>query len=1664
MPALARVPSTIEDDEVLSRVMEIAHSDNFPDSIGPPSGFVQLLEQFVRFATGDQTFWDNPEFFYKRVRNVWDQTSKRKAGASLIDFRIEQDDPSSGSPKTLENAKLILCLCTDDKPFLVDSVSAAINDAGKSIHFFVNTIIEVSRNAQGSRKIGAKDNRESILYAELDPPIDDAEVENLRASLREVLNEVDHAVMDWQPMRESLQAAIDSIKAINFNRDHSEKFDDLEEAVAFLTWVLNGNFSFFGMRYYNYSTKGSEVSFEQNISAALGILKNKDRRILKNTYSDNGKLSQAVATFLTSDESILVAKSNTISQVHRKVYQDYIGVKNYDKNGKMIGEYRFVGLFTADAYNHSVFDIPLLRKKVQAVLDMAPFSSGGHNKKALINILETYPRDELFQVDVQTIADSSFEILRLYKRPRAKLIMRRDRFDRFISAFVFIPRDLFNSDRRKAIGALLAKTFRGRVSAFYPFFSDASLVRVHYIIGLNPGAPQGPGLGVLNEQIKVLCQDWSTDLSNEMRRTHEWAVPPGLFERYSRAFDAGYRDHIGPEEAVEDIIKLESLKTGEKINSDIIVSAHQRRADDNIDFGVKLIKCGSSLQLSEIIPTLENFGLKVISEKDYSVHVENPKSGEDEEYGIQDFRLKWQFKNKFDLSVFKSKFEQGLSAVLAGKCEDDGFNALIVAAGLEWREAWLLRACSKYHLQAGFSFSQNYLEEVLSKHPQITNLLIEVFHARFKPDARTIKERDDQASGFAKSIISELNQVSSLDEDRIFRRFLDLIMAIIRTNFYQLDNEGHGKPVISLKIDSKMITELPDPKPYREIFVSGPMVDGVHLRFGPIARGGLRWSDRREDFRTEVLGLVKAQRVKNAVIVPTGSKGGFYPKQLPTSKDRVEIYEAGRTAYQFYINALLDVTDNIVDGKIIPPDRVFAFDEEDPYLVVAADKGTAKFSDTANEISLTRNFWLGDAFASGGSVGYDHKVMGITARGAWEAVKRHFREKGKDIQSETFTVAGVGDMSGDVFGNGMLLSKKIRLIAAFDHRDIFIDPEPDEKTSYKERERLFQLPSSSWQDYKGELISKGGGVFSRSVKSITVSKQMGTVLGITEKTVTPNELIKAILKSPVELFWMGGIGTYFKAKGEEDRFVGDRANDAIRITADEMQMQVIGEGANLGLTQAARIAYAQNGGAINTDAIDNSAGVDSSDHEVNIKILLKEAIDRKFLKAQEREALLASMTEDVGYHVLRHNYDQTRGLSLLEARAPMELDGQSRFLIAMEEQGRINREVENLPSSEAIELMKEQGSGLTRPELAVLLAYAKLWLVDEIVKSRLPDDRLMSEELRQYFPEQLHAYGEAIEHHRLRREIIATQMANEIVDTCGITFIHDIILTTGASVEHIVLCYEAARQIYDLNDFAASLKKLDNDIAAQVQNDLYFEASSLLKEQTYRLVTDSQSLKMIDEGGLFSLINHYKEHVSSIKRDYKQFAPPGAAQIVESRYQTWKELGTPEALAREAALFPALERALDIVDIAEETGWSAGNAGSVFFVMGRLLQLDFVREHLRKQPPDDGFDTRATRRLLEELTRQQKALTLNLVKRYKGAPNEKNKDWVNDLIIQWYKEHKDEMQRFTKFMDEIDVSINSLDNNLANSMSGFMGVSKLSLLVRQLAEINERIFDEGYNS
>ena len=1150
-----------------------------------------------------------------------------------------------------------------DAPFLVDSVMAELVDGGGGVMAMFHPLI---RHGSGLR---------SVIQVWLEPLGED-HAPHIVAGLKTTLADVRLAVGDFEAMATQLSISIAELRATAPATDPEALAEDL----AFLEWLSAGHFVFLGARTYEYprTQGGGYAAEEPTIDAAcnLGVLRDPSRPVLRRG-SEPAVLSPQMRRELARAAPLVVAKSNLKSVVHRRVYMDYVGLRRYAADGKPSGEVRFVGLFTAQAYDEPARAVPLIRRKVTSVMTRAGLALGSHNEMRLANILETYPRDELFQIDEEDLLETALGVLHLSDRPRVKLFTRRDPFDRFVSILFYAPRERYDARLREEVGRRLAEAFGGRISAYYPNYSDAPLARVHYIIGVTPGRHAEPDVGQLERAIAELARTWSDDFEAIVRRRALPEEAAAVLTVWDGAFPPGYRDRYGPAEGLADLAAIGRIGDDAPLG----VRAFRHADDSPRCFRLKVYRKGAQAVLTDVLPILEDMGLMALAEDGFPL-APLQADGSRRKVWVHEFELEDPRGERLSFEAVRGVFEEAFLAVWTGQAECDGFNRLVLELAITWRQAALIRALARYRLQSGLDPSAQLQQQALSDFPEVAALILELFAQRLDPTAEgDAKSRAAQAKAIEAAIEEALQAVESLDADRVLRRIAALVGAIQRTNFYQAGPVGQPKPYISFKVASRELQDLPDPKPYREIFVASPAVEGVHLRLGPVARGGLRWSDRRDDFRTEVLGLVKAQQVKNAVIVPVGSKGGFFPKRLPKGGTADETRAAAVEAYKTFLDGLLDLTDNIgADGSVIHPPQVLALDGDDPYLVVAADKGTATFSDIANGVAQSYGFWLGDAFASGGSAGYDHKAMGITARGAWEGVKRHFRELGKDIQSEPFSVVGVGDMSGDVFGNGMLLSKQIQLFAAFDHRHVFLDPDPDAARSWAERQRLFALPRSSWDDYDKSLISEGGGVFPRTAKSVVLTPQVKALLDLKPDQTSMADLIGAILKARVELIYLGGIGTYVKGAAETNLQVGDKANDAVRIDGRDLRCKVVGEGANLGFTQAGRIEYALAGGRIDTDAIDNSAGVDTSDHEVNIKILTGMAERAGALKPADRDALLASMTDDIAAHVLSHNYDQTLALSVMESRSVQDLDAYERFMVTLEGKGRLDRALEGLPS------------------------------------------------------------------------------------------------------------------------------------------------------------------------------------------------------------------------------------------------------------------------------------------------------------------------------------------------------------------------------------------------
>lgn len=1444
----------------------------------------------------------------------------------------------------------VVTVVNDNMPFLFDSILGEITETSGEPTLVTHPVIVVRHGKGGVEEIlgdgnFAKDDgshdRLSVIHVHI-PRLTSEQASGLSERLRKILGQVHAAVHDWRPMLARLDQAISEFRYTAVPLDKKS----VAEALAFLEWLRDDNFTFLGMREFKYTGGEESGTLERAEKPGLGILSDPDVLVLRRG-TEAVTTTPEIRAFLHGPEPLIVTKANAKSSVHRRIYLDYIGIKTYTAKGTLAGELRIVGLFTSTAYTRSVMKIPYLRSKAETIIAKSGFDRHDHSGKALINVLESYPRDELFQVPVPVLRKHAAAILGLVERPRVRALVRADQFDRFVSILVFVPRDRYDSVVREKIGSYLKTVFEGRLSAYYPAFPEGGLARVHFIIGRSGGKTPKVEQATIEAAIRDIVRTWEDALSDAAEASGGDQALKAIAARLPES----YRDSFSAAVALADARRIAKISAGNPIAIDYYRHAEQKPHQA----ALKIYHHGSPVALSRRVPVLENIGFRVISERTFEVG--------DEQSGlvfIHDMELENSYGKPIDLTDGGALFEDAFLSVWRGDVDNDGYNGLAQTAGLWSGEITILRAYGRYLQQVGIPQSQDFIAAALNRYPDIARGLHALFIARLGPTAET--EGVVAAKHLKAKIKDALEDVPNIDDDTIIRRYLNLIEASLRTNHFVADTKEKGQS-LAIKLDSHAVEGLPAPRPWREIFVYGSEVEGLHLRFGPVARGGLRWSDRAQDYRTEVLGLVKAQQVKNAVIVPVGAKGGFYPKKLPMSAGRDAIFEAGTSAYKNFVSSLLSITDNIGLDGVIPPAGVIRRDPDDPYFVVAADKGTATFSDTANAISEKHGFWLDDAFASGGSAGYDHKKMGITAKGAWEAVKRHFREINRDIQTSSFSVVGVGDMSGDVFGNGMLLSPKTRLIAAFDHRDIFIDPDPDMAASMAERERMFALPRSSWQDYDKTKLSEGGIIVSRNQKSITLPAAAAAAIGLAKTTATPVEIMTAILKAPVDLLWFGGIGTYLRASTETNAEVGDRANDAIRITALDVRAKVIGEGANLGVTQRARIEFGLNGGRCNSDAIDNSGGVNCSDVEVNIKIALASAMRKGSLTRPARNKLLAEMTDEVGSLVLSNNYQQTLALSIARKRGLADIAHQSRFMTALEVRGLLDRTVETLPSPAALAEREARGEPLTRAELGVLLAYAKIVLFSDIVASDVPDDAHFDRDLMGYFPDRMaKKYAAEIHGHRLRREIITRVVANDLVNRGGPSFVNRLQEATGRTAADVVRTFALVRDGFALSALYREIDALDNQIDGQVQLDLYQMVSRLI------YVTSGWYLKN-DTGTapLGQRIAELQEARKALEPKLVSLLPAFSRERIEEKRHGLFKSGAPEGLAGQLALSEVAELIPDIALTARTAGADIVAAAKAFFAVSDAFRIPRVEDAARSITPSDYYDQLALSRATDTI-------------------------------------------------------------------------------------------------
>jgi glutamate dehydrogenase len=1488
----------------------------------------------------------------------------------------------------------VIMLSHDDVPFVVDSVRMVLNEFGYQIHFIVHFGgLKVMRDAKHNITkvlpagvIEPDAVTEAPIYIEIDRIPDETAKKALEAQLLAVLEDVKLTVCDWRKM---VTRAEESLSELQSNHTALDQ-EDVAESRDFLQWLINNNFTFLGARDYKLIGDGTNRALQMIPGTGLGVLRDESNSTISKTYAEMPPQARKMAL---SKNILIIAKTNTISTVHRHTYTDYIGVKRFNAKGELIGERRFIGLYTSTAYNSSPRHIPFLRHKVNQVLTDLGFPPDSHDGKEAVHILETLPRDDLFQASHEELLDLTLGIIQLKERKQIRLFVRRDAFYRYFTCLVYVPREIFTTDLALNMQSILMEALHGTACTFNTHFSDSVLARIHYQIRVDPKAAVDYDVAKVEQDLVAIARSWSDELKDALSEKFDESRALKCFSKYHKAFPASYTECYLPKAAIKDIEKIESLS-----NENSLAMLFTQSQQQNT-LSLKLFHYDGNIVLSDVLPILEQMGLRVIGERPHEI-----KFRDGSKVWINDFDMIYTSPKLVDIEGIKDVFFDAFKKIWFGQVENDGFNRLVLEANLTWQETTLLRAYTKYFRQIGFTFSQNYIEHALIANAEITRALVQLFALRFDPHC---SHKNVDMSDLITYIEQLLDAVKSLDEDRILRRLLEVIQATLRTNYYQHDDAGQPKSYLSFKFDPNLISDLPLPKPKFEIFVYSPRMEGVHLRAGKVARGGLRWSDRREDFRTEVLGLMKAQKVKNTVIVPEGAKGGFVLKRPNLSElSREDYQKEGVACYTLFISGLLDITDNIVDGHIVPPKNVVRYDEDDPYLVVAADKGTATFSDIANGIAQQYGFWLDDAFASGGSVGYDHKKMGITSRGVWVCAKRHFKELDINPDTDDFTVVGIGDMAGDVFGNGLLMSKHAKLLAAFNHLHIFLDPNPDAAKSYEERKRLFNLPRSAWSDYNPELISAGGGVHLRTAKSIKLTPEVKEALSIKEDVLTPNELIRAILKAPVDLIWNGGIGTFVKATTETHADAGDRTNDAIRLDGVDLRARVIAEGGNLGMTQAARVEYALNGGVVNTDFIDNSAGVDCSDHEVNIKILLNSMVASGEMTKADRNKLLESMTNEVGELVLLDNYEQSQMLSLESMVALQSMDLFTQFMGDLEKEGRLDRKLECLPSDAAMVERKVNNNPLTRPEIAMLLAYSKMYLKQDILNSAVSEDAFFDKYLLTAFPKVLgDKYFEQMRQHSLRREIVSTQLCKAISDRMGVYFVDRLHRETGASVEFIIRAYAVAETIFDLENIWAQINALDYKVDTRVQYRMMLHLYYLIRRATrwflrnYSPDIDIQATVNVFAPAIIELANALPTLLDGPDKE-------GYDMVIEQ----YTSDGVPMALATRIAACSSMYTALDIIEAARQSKLPLEDMAKTYYQMGNQLELNWLRGLMNEYVVQNQWDELARAGFRDDLDRVQRELCIRVLTAklpVKGLPLSERIDlWIQSyqfLLIRWKK-------------------------------------------------------------
>ncbi|TEA59332.1 NAD-glutamate dehydrogenase [Pseudomonas sp. CH235] len=1487
-----------------------------------------------------------------------------------------------------------------DLPFLVDSVRTELNRRGYSIHTLQTTVLSVRRGSKGELleilpkgTTGEGVLHESLMYLEIDRCANAAELNVLSKELEQVLGEVRVAVSDFEPMKAKVQEILTKLDNSAFAVDADEK----TEIKSFLEWLVGNHFTFLGYEEFTVvdQADGGHIEYDQN--SFLGLTK----MLRTGLTNEDRHIEDYAVKYLREPTLLSFAKAAHPSRVHRPAYPDYVSIREIDADGKVIKEHRFMGLYTSSVYGESVRVIPFIRRKVEEIERRSGFQAKAHLGKELAQVLEVLPRDDLFQTPVDELFSTVMSIVQIQERNKIRVFLRKDPYGRFCYCLAYVPRDIYSTEVRQKIQQVLMERLKASDCEFWTFFSESVLARVQLILRVDPKNRIDIDPLQLENEVIQACRSWQDDYAALTVETFGEANGTNVLADFPKGFPAGYRERFAAHSAVVDMQHL--LNLSEK--KPLAMSFYQPLASGPRELHCKLYHADTPLALSDVLPILENLGLRVLGEFPYRLRHTNGR-----EFWIHDFAFTAAEGLDLDIQQLNDTLQDAFVHIVRGDAENDAFNRLVLTAGLPWRDVALLRAYARYLKQIRLGFDLGYIASTLNNHTDIARELTRLFKTRFYL-ARKLgsDDLDDKQQRLEQAILTALDDVQVLNEDRILRRYLDLIKATLRTNFYQTDANGQNKSYFSFKFNPHLIPELPKPVPKFEIFVYSPRVEGVHLRFGNVARGGLRWSDREEDFRTEVLGLVKAQQVKNSVIVPVGAKGGFLPRRLPLGGSRDEIAAEGIACYRIFISGLLDITDNLKDGKLVPPANVVRHDDDDPYLVVAADKGTATFSDIANGIAIDYGFWLGDAFASGGSAGYDHKKMGITAKGAWVGVQRHFRERGINVQEDSITVVGVGDMAGDVFGNGLLMSDKLQLVAAFNHMHIFIDPNPDPATSFAERQRMFDLPRSAWTDYDTSIMSEGGGIFSRSAKSIAISPQMKERFDIQADKLTPTELLNALLKAPVDLLWNGGIGTYVKASTESHADVGDKANDALRVNGNELRCKVVGEGGNLGMTQLGRVEFGLNGGGSNTDFIDNAGGVDCSDHEVNIKILLNEVVQAGDMTDKQRNQLLASMTDEVGGLVLGNNYKQTQALSLAARRAYARIAEYKRLMSDLEGRGKLDRAIEFLPTEEQLAERVAEGHGLTRPELSVLISYSKIDLKEQLLGSLVPDDDYLTRDMETAFPPTLVSkFSEAMRRHRLKREIVSTQIANDLVNHMGITFVQRLKESTGMTPANVAGAYVIVRDIFHLPHWFRQIEALDYQVSADVQLELMDELMRLGRRATRWFLRARRN-----EQNAARDVAHFGPHLKELGLKLDELLSGEIRENWQERYQAYVAAGVPELLARMVAGTTHLYTLLPIIEAADVTGQDPAEVAKAYFAVGSALDITWYISQISALPVENNWQALAREAFRDDVDWQQRAITIAVLQAGGGDSD------VETRLALWMKQNDAMIERWRAMLVEI---------------------------------------------